>query len=538
MIKIKTGDSIVDIINKIINCKEKSIVLEFPFWHLLLHNYLSLKILKNKADRKDLIIVTTDLTSKKIWESLWIKYSIIKNNDFIEQKNILKYNYSFFEYFKFEAKKYLAEFKSFISINKKLNSIKKYNNKHTWLWFFIAILWISILLLLFVFYFTVNKTYIYITPEIEVKTKSKNFIFNTNESTSIENNSRSIKLTPISSTITLKEKYKTSWIDENEIKKAKWKAKLINKTFENIRLVTKTRLKTWSWIIYEIEGKSFIPKATKWTWTNIIPWEAIVNIVSKLRDDSWKIIWERWNIKPWIFLSIPWLKDPSNSIFATSYNKITWWKNTINRIVSKEDIENSKIFFKEKIKKDILNKLKAKIQKDNKINNTYFNILWINNILKYDNLIINEVWNIKVWEKRKYFELEWSIDIKTYIYNKKNVINKLRNTIKDLSLEEIENILLIDEKSLRVSNLIYQKKKPFTVKATMEVEVYYSQNFLNKNNAYINKLKWNILWINKDEAKKILLNNTKISNVSIETRPFFIKTVSNIPSNIVFKIKE
>jgi len=85
MIKIKTGDSIIDIINKIINCKEKSIVLEFPFWHLLLHNYLSLKILKNKADRKDLIIVTTDLTSKKIWESLWIKYSIIKNNDFIEQ---------------------------------------------------------------------------------------------------------------------------------------------------------------------------------------------------------------------------------------------------------------------------------------------------------------------------------------------------------------------------------------------------------------------------------------------------------------------
>jgi len=538
MIKIKTGDSIIDIISKIINCEEKNIILEFPFWHLVLHNYLSLKILKNKANRKELIIVTTDLTSKKIWESLWIKYSIIKNSDFIKEKNILKYNYSFFEYFKFEVKKHFIEFKSFILKNKKLNSIKKYEYKHTWLWFFIAILWISTLLLLFIFYFTVNKTYIYITPEIEVKTKSKNFVFKVQNNDSIENTSKIIKLKEISLNISLKEKYKTSWINENNIKKASWKAKLINKTNENIKLVTKTRLQTWSWLIYEIIWDSFIPKARIWTWKTIIAWETIVNIISKIKDINWRIIWQKWNIKSWVFLSIPWLKDIKNNIYARSYGKIKWWITPSNKIVSKKDIKNAKKFFEERLKKYALNKLKTKIIKNNKINKTFYNILSVNNIIKYNNLNIKTIWDIKAWQIIDYFELQWNINIKTYTYNEKNVINKLRNTIKDLSLEEIENILLIDEKSLRVSNVIYKIEKPFSIKATMEVEVYYSQNFLSKNNWYIDRLKWNILWINKDDAKKILLNNLKISNVQIETRPFFIKNISNIPNNIVFKIQD
>jgi CRISPR/Cas system CSM-associated protein Csm2 small subunit len=49
MIKIHKHDSIVDIIIKIKDNKEKDIVLEFPFLHPVLHNYTSLKILKNKA---------------------------------------------------------------------------------------------------------------------------------------------------------------------------------------------------------------------------------------------------------------------------------------------------------------------------------------------------------------------------------------------------------------------------------------------------------------------------------------------------------
>ena len=52
MIKIHRKDSIIDIIIKINNCKEKEIVLDFPFSHPIIHSYTSLKILKNKFQKE------------------------------------------------------------------------------------------------------------------------------------------------------------------------------------------------------------------------------------------------------------------------------------------------------------------------------------------------------------------------------------------------------------------------------------------------------------------------------------------------------
>jgi hypothetical protein len=66
MIKIYEQDTIIDVVNKINDSKDKEIMLEFPFGHQILHNYLSLKIIKNKAGNKRITILTNDLGSKKI----------------------------------------------------------------------------------------------------------------------------------------------------------------------------------------------------------------------------------------------------------------------------------------------------------------------------------------------------------------------------------------------------------------------------------------------------------------------------------------
>ena len=81
MIKVSNKDSIIDIIKKIESSKKNEIVLEFPIWNSILHNYTSLKILKNKVKNKNLVIVTSDVNAKKIWKNLWIKFSIIKDEE-------------------------------------------------------------------------------------------------------------------------------------------------------------------------------------------------------------------------------------------------------------------------------------------------------------------------------------------------------------------------------------------------------------------------------------------------------------------------
>ncbi|MDR2411822.1 MAG: hypothetical protein LBD88_04620 [Candidatus Peribacteria bacterium] len=62
-------------------------------------------------------------------------------------------------------------------------------------------------------------------------------------------------------------------------------------------------------------------------------------------------------------------------------------------------------------------------------------------------------------------------------------------------------------------------------------------NFLSKSNTYVDRLKTIVAGLPKEEAEKILLNNERISNVKIETKPFFINNVSKIDDNIILKVE-
>ena len=154
MIKVSNKDSIIDIIKKIESCKKDEIILEFPIWNSILHNYTSLKILKNKVKDKSLIIVTHDVNAKKIWKNLGIKFSIVKDENVIKNIDLLKYNYTFSEYLLFLVKSYWKEIKNFLFNKKEIqdkslweyNKILKYKymkNEKSRVWFFIS--WLLIL---------------------------------------------------------------------------------------------------------------------------------------------------------------------------------------------------------------------------------------------------------------------------------------------------------------------------------------------------------------------------------------------------------
>ena len=136
------------------------------------------------------------------------------------------------------------------------------------------------------------------------------------------------------------------------------------------------------------------------------------------------------------------------------------------------------------------------------------------------------------------FTLNGTIKITTYTYNTELVLNHLKGILKESILSEVENIRYIDASSLRIALVINKKEKPFKVKATAEVQASFSHNFLSKKNNYVEKLKYTIAGMNKEEAKKNLLNNSKISNVEINIRPFFMKNISTIPSNIEFIVED
>lgn len=546
MIKVYQEDTIVDVVNKISTEQKDEILIEFPFWHPILHNYMSLKILKNKAWNKRITILTNDLISKKIWTQLWINYSIIKDPNFLKEKtskqDILKHNFTFLEYLIFETKKYIRNFFEYLWKKLWINVVKYYNPydkiKKSWLIFLIIWMLSSIWMLIFIFYFAVSKTYVEIQPEINIKTKATNIIYEEQDSTDILNNrDLRIPLKKISQTINLDYKYKTTWIDYQTTKRAKAQVTFINELREEQTFKPKTRLLSEDWLLFETDDWVKIPWKHFDKNGNVVFWQTKATITAKIYDEKWKFIWTRWNIKKTVF-TIPWLKFSRDKIYAKLDSQATWWDDKIEHIVWEDDLKNSQISLEEMLKKESLKKLKEKIEKDNKENNTKFEILKINNILSYSWMTIQNVENTKIWDKKEEFALKWTITVQTFIYNKTSVLTVLRSIIDESLLDGTDKLMFIDENSLRITLILERIDNPLKIKATTEIDTWISFDFDNNSNFYNQKLKTLILWLSNDEAKEILLNDWKIKSIIIKNTPFFIKKVSSNIDNIIMKIKE
>jgi len=558
MIKINNTDSIVDIIQKIQEEESKEVILDFPFWHPILHNYLSLKILKNKAWNKPITIVTKDLTSRKIWKKLWINFSIIKDSNFIElsqNAKIINHNLSYWEYFKFEINRYSKLLLSYLTKNKKIDEFKKYSLKYynkNWAWVFILILLLSIFIFFVVLFFAINKTYIYIKPEINIKPISYNYIFkdlwNIND---VSSNWRIIKVKKVTKTLSLDDTFQTSWIFAWNSKKSNWEVTFYNTYTEKVSLKINSRIENKDWLIFETKTAINIPAWSIDSNWKIIPWIIKSEVTAKDYDINWRYIWTRWDkVKLKEKFSLPWLKwDDKSKIYAIASWKFSWWSDKYENILWENDIENAKNIFEDKLKKQALNEIKSNLDQENKTNNVTYEILSYDDIFKNAKVNIIVPNNIKVWDKIKNFKLTWTIDFFCYIYNKDSVINKLesianeriikedKNINWDVVSEEVEKLLSIDKNSLRITNVIYEQTKPLEVKLTIEIDALMYKNFLNKNSAYVQRLKNWIYWLKKDDAEKILLNDKNIRSVDIEIQPFFMDKISNIENNVIFEIE-
>lgn len=539
MIKIKKSDTLIDIVNIINSSTDDKIVLDFPFWHQVLHSYLSLKIIKNKCLKKELIIITNDINAKKIWKRIWINYSLKSWIELTDKQDILKHNFTFFSFLRFQLKKYAEEFINLFNKGK-FEQLQLYNiskNTKSRLWFFTSILFLSVFIFTFIFYFAVNKTIVNITPETTIKLRSKNIVFTESDNNpSFRNNIVTIK--KISSKTSLEETFWTSWVKITNNKKSTWKATLYNYLEEEVILIKNTRLLTKEWLLFQTINDTTIEKAKKDENWIIAAWKQEVLIEAKALDSSWNIIWKRWDIGKWVELTLPWLDEEEKLyIYWNTSTEIVWGTDDYVKLLTKEDIDNWYKIFEEKLKQKSIKEIKQQIKKQNISNNITSEILWIDNIIKYSDLDIREEWRIlKEWQQRDNFTLSWSIIIYTYIYNKDTVVNKMRSIIKDSVIEWDEKITFINHDSLRVSNIVYKQEHPYEIKATLEIEVFITHNFDNEKNYYVEKLKNEILWLKKEDAIKVLLNNNKISDVNIDIRPFFIKNVSNILNNIEFKL--
>lgn len=542
MIKVLLQDTIIDIISKMNAQETQDVILEFPFAHPILHNYLSLKIIKNKAWEKKVTIITSDLTSRKIWRPLWIRYSIIKDQKFHEEKNtqkaLLSYNFTFLEYAKFEIKKYWRDLREAIKEHKWVRYYSlKYEKQKSRIWFFLFGTVISLLLIVFIFYFAITKTYISIAPEVKIKTRGKNIIFREVQESSIAWENNIVALRKISKTVNISSVFWATGIDMRNVDRSKGTVTLYNFFEDDSSLRENTRLQTASWAVFLITNKITIPKATKLPNGTLKPWVVEVGVESDVKDVDGHMIGTEANIWSGQVLLLPWLKQDEDKLYAKAIWPFTWGKSySWKRIVTQDDIENAKKLLRQKLKDEVLQELKTQIKEENKLNNVTYDLIGIENSLKYSDENILVPPSVVVGKSTGNFQISGSMKLEWYIYNKDSVVNKLKNVIADSIIEWSEKVMLVDGKTLRFSTVLYRQQNPFEFKVTMEIDAFIVHDFLNSNDAYVQKLKDTIAGLSEEEARKILLNDPKISNVSIEITPFFVNNVSSVTRNINFNV--
>ncbi|MDD2486962.1 MAG: hypothetical protein PHS92_01165 [Candidatus Gracilibacteria bacterium] len=531
-IKINDTDNILDIVSKI----EK----EFKGLNLVylevennenLKNFFNLKLLLFKFNSKKFHIITADKDLKLLGEKLGIKFfyksADLEFEETFAKTNMLKYNFTFFEYLVYELKRNL--FKLLFIFKKRT---KKYNNKKVVddsnFFLLVVGLVISLSLLSFIFYFAVSKTYVYITPELGIKTVSRNMIFSEKDNSNVFDIKNYVQVKKVGLSSNLEYTFNVSTIDTESAKRAYGTIELNNELNQEQVFKPNTRFVT---------DDGFVFRSTEWIK---VPGSGKVDVIvsADMYDIKGNLTGKRGNIGSGVILTIPGLKFNRDKIYAKSKQEFTGGLDPKIHILTQEELDKFQKILEEKLKSKSLDALKEKIKNSNLENHENYQILPINDIIFYKTGEITALNNAKIGDKIEEITLKGSIDITTYFYNKNELIFYLKNILNDSILLGTEKLINTNDDSIKIINILNKTQEPFYMKATTELDSTISYNFEDVSNNLTKKLKNLIASSTVKEATSILLNDPNIANVKIEFSPFWLTRISNNPDNIDFIIQK
>ena len=218
-----------------------------------LTNYLNLKLLIYRFPMKRFSFITNNSELKKLGESLGIRF--FQKNDNIEfekeyaKNHILRHNFTFLEYTRYEINKLLSKFVFFSKKKTQVYKNKKIGRDSN-VFFLIIGLITSLSLLAFIFYFAVSKTYVTITPELGIKTVSRNIIF-TQKEASVLDNKNTVNVRSVNLEIPMEYTFNVTTIDQMSTKNAYGTVEIYNELRQEQVFRPATRFATEDGLVFK-----------------------------------------------------------------------------------------------------------------------------------------------------------------------------------------------------------------------------------------------------------------------------------------------
>lgn len=536
---INKYDSLIEIFEKISEADSPEIQMEVED-NIHLTNYLNLKLLIYRFPMKRFSFITNNSELKKLGESLGIRF--FQKNDNIEfekeyaKNHILRHNFTFLEYTRYEINKLLSKFVFFSKKKTQVYKNKKIGRDSN-VFFLIIGLITSLSLLAFIFYFAVSKTYVTITPELGIKTVSRNIIF-TQKEASVLDNKNTVNVRPVNLEIPMEYTFNVTTIDQMSTKNAYGTVEIYNELRQEQVFRPATRFATEDGLVFKTSEWIKVPPTKTLSWVTVIG-KATATLVADTYDLKGEIIGVKGNISEGLTLTIPGLKFNRDKIYAKSTTTFNGGVDPKIHVLTDKEVTSFKDILAEKLKSKALETLKDTIKKSNTENGENYAILPINENIVYTMWDLKLAKGAKIGDKGDEVTITGSVKITTYTYDKNAALFYLKTILNESLLFGTEKLIGVNDDSLRITNMVSKTTTPtFSLKGTTELDATISYNFEDSSNNLTKKLKNLIVNTSPKEATSLLLNDNNIASVKITFSPFWLTRVSNNPDNIEFIIQK
>ncbi len=480
------------------------------------------------------IDVNNDFFNNKWWLKLVLEKSNDKNINIVfvienpKQESLMKMFHANYIWKKIPIRQKI--FKTIWDFLENFKSEHSFYRKHYNI-FKIIFLFLEIGFIVFMSFFIYNlvvpKTDIYIQPNVKIKHLIQKFyIYPQDEQENYELDKR-INFSYINKTFTKNYSIKIPVNDISYIAKpSSWIVKLVNNTTEWISLKAYTELVNNDGLLFRLQNWVYIPPKD----AEDNPWIAEVKVKAQDQDESWELIWIRWNLNEWekLYIKKMYSSRWEKLIYAESIEKFSWWDTVSEWTVQVQDIDIVKetLFkkFKDNLKQSILQYTQSQNTED--IPLLYDNLYWYNNI-SY-NL------NAKPWDDVSFIEgnIQWDI------YYKSIKKSKLQSAFKNYLNERIvsdSEFLWWDENSIELLDIANISNWLYLVTVSINSLLWYDfkTDYNNVKEQIIHEIKWK----NIKEAKKIILSNPTVAWVEIKTTNT-LNQVSDLNSRIFIHISK
>ncbi len=451
-----------------------------------------------------------------------------------EHTNILKHNFTMWEYFLYELKRW-GHYIQFLFTRKK-EKIPLYKVKNISPNFFLIVVWLimSLSLLLFIFYFTVSKTYIYVTPQISVKPISANIIFSQNTGTLLQPKN-TIPVRKITLPVVHTMRFTLDTIDPNSATKARGTVTLYNELAADQALKPNTRFISDDGVVFRSESWINVPWAKEENGITQIG-TVDVSLMADISDEAGRIIGSRGNIPTGTLLSIPGLKFNRDKVYAKSDSPFLGWMDPKIHVITKWEVDAFQKIVHEQLSRMARGKLQTSIEESNRQSGEEYALL-MGESVKFDNETIVIDSGKKIGDFSDDVELKWSITVSALVYDKKKTVEYLTSIFREKLLYGTDKELGIHTDTLRLTNIVSRNEDDTLIKATMEMNATITYDLENAVNDLTKRMKVIIAGLSKEEATTRLINEWHVRQVEIRFSPFWMSHVSSNLDNIEFIIQ-